>query len=138
MTAKEYLNRYRQINARIDGKIDEIAHLRSIAAKLSPTARFDKSGNVTDKVGRTVAKIVDLEREIDAEIAELERTRAEIIDTIAAVGDENMRTLIEYRYINGLSWRRIAEKMNYAEKYVTGVLHRRVLHEIEKMLPNVT
>lgn len=134
MTAKEYLNRYRQINARIDGKIDEIAHLRSIATKLSPTARFDKSGNVTDKVGRTVAKIVDLEREIDAEIEELERTRAEITDTIAAVGDERCKTLLTMRYINGHKWEKIALDMHYSYANIVQFLHPSALRMVDKII----
>ena len=60
MNAKEYLNRYRHINNYIDCKLEEVAKLRALATRLSPTARFDSSGNVSDRVGRSVAKIVDL------------------------------------------------------------------------------
>lgn len=138
MTAKEYLNRYRRINAEIDCKLEEIAHYRSMATRLSPTAMFDRNGNVSDKVGRSVAKIVDLERKIDVEIDKLIGFREEITGTISQIEDVDIRTILEYRYINGWSWRRIAAKMHYTEKHVTGYLHRKALHEIEKLIPHNT
>ena len=134
MTAKEYLNRYCRINAEIDCKLEEIARYRSMATRLSPTARFDKNVNVTDKVGRAVAKIVDLEREIDAEIDELERVRTEITDTIAAVGDERYKTLLTMRYINGHKWEKIALDMHYSYANVVQFLHPSALHLVDKII----
>ena len=138
MTAKEYLNRARRMNAVIDTKLDEIARLRMWATRLSPTALFDKNGGVSDRVGRTAAKIVDLERKIDAEIDEVAELRDEIMQTIGKVEDVNARMLLEMRYINGWSWRKIANKMNYSEKHLTGYLHRKALIEIEKLIPHNT
>ncbi len=138
MIAKEYLLRYRRLNNYIDCKLDQVEQLRELATRLSPTAMFDKNGNVSDKVGRTVAKIVDMERKIDQNIDELIITRDEIVETISRIPDTDIRTVLEYRYINGLSWRRIAAKMHYTEKHVTGYLHRKALHEVEKLIPHNT
>lgn len=138
MNAKEYLNRYRHINSYIDCKLEEIAQLRDKATRLSPTAMFDRGGNVSDRVGRTAAKIVDLEREIDGEVDKLIEIRDEIANTISQIDDIDIRTVLEYRYINGLSWRKIAVKMHYTEKHVTGFLHRKALREIEKLIPHNT
>ena len=99
---------------------------------------FDKNGNVSDKVGRTVAKIVDMERKIDRDIDDLSALRDEISKTINQISDTDIRTVLEYRYINGWSWRRIAAKMHYTEKHVTGYLHRKALHEVEKLIPHNT
>ena len=134
MNAKEYLNRYRHINSYIDCKLEQIAQLRELATRISPTAMFDKNGNVSDKVGRTVAKIVDLEHEIDVEIDKLIGIREEITGTISQIENIDIRTVLEYRYINGWSWRRIAAKMHYSEDHVACYLHRKALHEIEKRI----
>ena len=134
MTAKEYLNRYRRINAEIDCKLEEIARYRSMATRLSPTARFDKNGNVTDKVGRAVAKIVDLETEINSEINELINIREDIIRTISAIDNTDVRTVLEYRYINGWSWQKIATKMNYTRDHLTGYLHRKALRTVGEII----
>ncbi len=134
MTAKEYLKRYRTLNAYIDCKLEEVAKLRALATRLSPTARFDKSGNVSDKVGRTAAKIVDLESEIDREVDELVEIRSEIMRTISSVPDIEIRTMLEYRYINGWSWQKIAAKMNYTRDHLTGYLHRKALRAVDEFI----
>lgn len=134
MNAKEYLNRYRHINSYIDCKLEEIAQLRNKATRLSPTAMFDRGGNVSDRVGRTAAKIVDLEREIDGEVDKLTEIRDEIANTISQIDDIDIRTVLEYRYINGWNWRRIAAKMQYSEDHVTCYLHRKALCQVEKII----
>ena len=134
MTAKEYLRRYRDLNAHIDSKLDEISHLRDVATRLSPTAMFNNNGDITDKVGRTAAKIVDLQAEIAEEVNEIVKIRAEIEQTIAAVSDADCRLLLSLRYINGYSWRRIAAKMSYTEDHVTGYLHYKALKLVTKIL----
>lgn len=134
MTAKEYLNRYRRINAEIDCKLEEIAQLRTLATRLSPTAMFDRNGNVSDKVGRTAVKIVDLEHKIDTEIDKLIGIREEITGAISQIEDVDIRTILEYRYINGWSWRRIAAKMHYTENHLTSYLHPKALREVEKFV----
>ena len=133
MTAKEYLNRYRRINANIDCKLEEIAQLRSKAARLSPTAMFDRSGNVSDKVGRSVAKIVDLETEIDREVDELVETRRDMMQMISRLDNTDMQLILEMRYIAMFSWSQIAEKM-HCKKTKTFELHGKALIFVEKLL----
>ena len=134
MTAKEYLKRYRTLNAYIDCKLEEVAQLRELSTRISPTAMFDRNGNVSDKVGRTAAKIVDLEREIDREVDELVEMRKEIEETISKIEDIDIRTVLEYRYINGFSWRRIAYTMHYSEDHVTCYLHRKALRAVDEII----
>ena len=134
MTAKDYLLRYRDINARIDSKLEEISRLRETATRLSPTAMFNNNGDISDRVGRTAAKIVDIEREIDGEINDLVVIRKEIEETIAAVDDADCRLLLSLRYLNGYSWRRIASKMLYSVDNVTGYLHRKALKKITEII----
>lgn len=132
MTAKEYLKRYRTLNAYIDCKLEEVAQLRELSTRLSPTAMFDRNGNVSDKVGRTAAKIVDLEREIDREVDELVKMRKEIEETVSKIDDERFKTLLTMRYINGYKWEKIALEMHYSYSSITYYLHPRALREVEK------
>ncbi len=119
MTAKEYLKRYRFINASVKSKLLQKEELRYYAQRLSPSARFDKSGNVTDKVGRTVAKIVDLERAIQSDIDELVAAGENIRRAINGIDDERMRLILTMRYINGDSWEKIARSMGYEIRHVS-------------------
>ena len=134
MNAKEYLNRYRHINSYIDCKLEEIVQLRNKATRLSPTAMFDRGRNVSDRVGRTAAKIVDLEREIDDEIDKLVEIRNEITATIEKVNDECLKMLLTMRYINGYKWEKIALNMHYSHANVTQYLHPRALRAVEKII----
>ena len=138
MTAKEYLRRYRRLSEYIDCKYDEIRRCRELAAKCTPSAMFDRNGSVSDKVGNAAARIADLEAQIRDEAAELVRVRGEIVRAIDSLDDLDMRVMLTYRYINGWSWRKIAAKMNYTEKHITGYLHRKALREVEKLIPHDT
>lgn len=133
MTAKEFLNRYRHINKYIDCKLEEIARLRALATRISPTAMFDKNGNVSDKVGRAAAKIVDLESEIDREVDELVDIRKETVQMISQLDNTDMRLILEMRYIAMFSWSQIAEKM-HCQKTKIFELHGKALIFVEKLL----
>lgn len=134
MTAKEYLKRYRTLNAYIDCKLEEVAQLRELSTRISPTAMFDRNGNVSDKVGRTAAKIVDLEREIDTQVDELSESRRRIEQALNEVKDERLRTLLYMRYINGKSWGEISKQLIYSRDYVIKNLHPKALKEIDMIL----
>lgn len=59
--------------------------------------------------------------------------RGEIIRTISAVNDENLRKLLIMRYINNYNWQKIALEMNFSRDHVVGYLHRRALEKIQKL-----
>lgn len=59
--------------------------------------------------------------------------RGEIIRTISAVDDENLRKLLIMRYINNYNWQKIAFEMNFSRDHVVGYLHRRALKKIQKL-----
>lgn len=129
MTAKEFLRRYKDISDSINCRLDEIAKLRELATRLSPTTMFDRSGNVSDKVGRSAARIVDLENEINSQIDDLIVTREEIVHTISQIDDERLKTLLMMRYINGDKWEKIAVALNVDVRWVY-ILHGRALQKI--------
>lgn len=59
--------------------------------------------------------------------------RGEIIRTISAVDDENLRKLLIMRYINNYNWQKIALEMNFSRDHVVGYLHRRALKKIQEI-----
>lgn len=134
MTAKEYLRQYRKLAADIDSKYEEIRQLRERATRLSPSAMFDRDGGVSDKVGRTAARIADLERDIRERVNGLVKLQGEITGVIDSIGDPNIRAMLTYRYINGWSWRKIAARMHYSEDHVTCYLHRKALRQVSEKL----
>lgn len=133
MNAKEYLLRYHFINIRINQKIDQQRQLREFATNISPSSGGGHSSGVSDKVGMAVAKIATLEQEINAEIYELIRVKAEIEHTISAVADERLRLILIARYINCNRWEQIAVMQNIELRWLYR-LHGRALSEISKII----
>ncbi len=130
---KEYLSRYHLINIRINQKIDQQRQLRELATNISPSSGGGHSSGVSDKVGMAVAKIATLEQEINAEIDELIRVKAEIEHTISAVADERLRLILIARYINCKTFEYIACEMHYSYKQICR-LHGKALLRVQDVL----
>ena len=133
MTAKEYLSRYHLINIRINVKIDQQRQLRELATNISPSTSEGHGSGVSDRVGVAVAKIATLEQEINNEIDELIRVKAEIEHTISAVADERLRLILTARYINCNRWEQIAVIQNIELRWLYRV-HGRALSEVSKII----
>jgi len=130
MTAKEYLMQYRNLDALIDAKLDRIMRLRALAEKRTTIfSDMPRSGQRSDRYD-IVARIVDMERELDAEIDRLLTLHDEIKATISAVSDENYRTLLELRYLTRMTWEQIARKMYFGREWVIR-LHGHALLDVK-------
>ena len=130
MTAKDYLSQARQLDQAINTRLERIARLRALVS--GRAARTDGmprgSGGGTDWTD-TVVKIDEMERALNKDIDRLIDLKREIAEAIAAVPDMRYRTLLEYRYLCGWSWRRIARTMNYSEDW-TRHAHGRALQMV--------
>ena len=76
------------------------------------------------------ADIDDLERKLTAEKSERIASYNDITERIEHLKNENEKDVLFYRYIKGMEWWEIAEKMNYSERWVH-VLHGRGLKHLE-------
>ena len=136
MTAKEYLRQIELYDTHIKNKLDEVADLRSMVMHITSTLRPDGStakGGVSDKVGNTVAKIVDMEAEINADIdrfVDLKRDISELLDHIT---DPDELRLLHLRYFQYKQWEEIAVDMNYTYRNVC-YIHSRALQSVSKLL----
>ena len=131
MAPKEYLRQYAALNAEIDCKLEEKRQLEALATNISAAFGSGSGGSgVSDKVGRNVDKIIDLEKEIDAKIDKLVDLREEIEAAIEAVEDSRYRTILTERYINGKKWADIADNMHIDVRWVFS-LHGYALKKIK-------
>ena len=136
MTPKEYLTQYRDAVRRALAAQEHLAELRAMAERITPN--YNGSGGVQsgDKLGSAVARIVDAEARVDAEIELLIATEREIERTINVVEDSTLRTLLYERYINGKTWEQIAVTMDYSYVHIVHRLHPQALRAIENALSN--
>ena len=128
-----YLSRYRRLNARIDRLLEEKSRWRELALKITPALSQAPGGGGNGSgspIERPMDKVLEIDAEINREIDELQIVRQEIRAALNQLEDENLKLLMEYRYIDGLTWERIAEKMDYSRQWVTS-LHGMALQKIK-------
>ena len=135
MTPKEYLQQYRDAVRRATAAQDHLSELRAMAERITPNYSGEGGGSHQsgDKLGAAVARIVDAETVVDAEISLLIATAREVENTIKSVKDSTLRTLLYERYINGKTFEQIAVQLNYSWRQ-TCRLHGVALAEVGKMI----
>ncbi|MEY8360035.1 hypothetical protein AALA99_13605 [Anaerotruncus colihominis] len=127
---KEFLRRYHTADCKLTALFDELAGWRSRAVKITPSLSGMPGGSTEDSLQIAIKRIADLEQEIAHEIVHLIQIRTEITETIGIVRNEKLRLLLEYRYIYGDTWARIADRMGYSRRQITR-LHGLALSRLE-------
>lgn len=125
-----YLSRYRRLNQRIDRLLEEQGRWREKAMRITPVlSPVPGGGGSGSPIERPMDKVLEIDAEINREIDELQIVRQEICAALNQLEDENLKLLMEYRYIDGLTWERIAVKMNYSYMQICR-LHGKALRTI--------
>lgn len=133
--AKRYLQQIKLYDSHINTKIEEVHHLKAIATKITPTLKQDvvSGGGSQDKLSEAVAKIVDLEAEIDREIDHFIDARNTVTATIDKVKDARLHKILNMRYVRHKTWEQIACEMGISYQWVCK-LHGIALQTVEKIL----
>lgn len=135
MTNKDkikYLKRYINLDREIDRKLEEVARLRAKLTRVTEvfTAEPKGGGSIYGKTEEILAKIVDLEKEIDADVDRLIAVRDNIKSVIEVVEDDLERLLLQYRYLDGKTFEWIAAKMHYSWRQIHR-LHSKALTNLK-------
>jgi DNA-directed RNA polymerase specialized sigma subunit len=133
MTAKEYMSQAFNIDQRINSKIDQVQSLRELATKATATlsdAPPSGSRSVT-RMSDIIAKMMDLEAEISADIDNLVDLKAEITAVIKELENSDYQTVLELRYLCFKPWEEIASTIRYSLQRVFQ-LHSSALQEVAK------
>lgn len=135
MNAKEFLSQAYRLDQRINSKIEQVSSLNDLARKCTATItgmpHNPNRGN--DSIGNTVAKIVDLQEEINNDIDALVDLKAEIIRTIKKLSNPEHQIILEQRYLQYVKWENIAVEMGYSIQHVFR-MHDSALSEIDTFL----
>ena len=132
MTAKDYLSQAYRIDQRINSKLEQVQSLRDLAEKASATLS-DMPRNPSLNIHRMqdfIAKALDLESEINADLCRLIDTKHEIITAIKCVENRELQTLLELRYLCFKTWEQIAVELHFDLRWVHR-LHNRALNEVD-------
>ena len=133
--AKMFLMKIRVYNSLIDSKLDEISHLRSLVGKVTAAYSGDTGGGSgnPDKFGDAIAKIVDLETALNADIDTYVNVRQKAKNTIDLIPDVDQATVLYKRYFEFKKWEQIACEMSFTYRWVLK-LHGRALQSLDLIL----
>ena len=120
MTAKEYLGQAYRLDQRINSKLDQVLSLRDLTTKATATMSDMPGGGSRNvyKMQDIIAKIIDLENEINADIDQLVDLKREMVATIKSVTDPECQTLLELRFLCFKTWEQIAVEMSYSIQHI--------------------
>ena len=135
MSAKEYLQKIRMYDTRIESKLLEVQALRAMVTKITPTMKADvvTASSPQDKLGDAVAKIMDLETEIDKEIDAYVDLKREVTALLERLENPFHYKVLHQRYFLYHTFERIATDMHYSFRGVC-YLHGRALQAFDELL----
>ena len=98
---------------------ERLAELEAYATRITTqVSNKPQAKNVShDKLGDTVTQIVELQDDINYELARMYCKEKEILKAIECL-PQREACLIRLRYISSLSWERICVEMNYSWKQI--------------------
>lgn len=135
MTAKEYMEQARYLDMQINSKIEQVKTLNELATKVT-TVYSDMPHSPNRNTGRmeeTVAKMIDLESEIDRDIDALVDLKREIMRVVNSVESAEYRTILEMRYLQFKKWEQIALLMSTDLRWVYR-MHGKALKEVQQII----
>lgn len=125
-----YLSRYRRMSKRIDRLLEEQSRWREMALKITPVlSQTPGGGESGSPIERPMDKVLEIDEKINQEIDELQTVRQEIRAALNQLEDESLKLLMEYRYIDGMTWEQIAVEMHYSYMQICR-LHGKALKTI--------
>ena len=129
---KEYLNGYRKAIRRIRRVDEELEELQELAKSVKATgySGMPHGGGTSKDLSDELARIDSLKRKLEREKEQVVESYISIEKCIRDVEDEEENDVLFYRYVKGLRWWEIAEKMECTERWVNK-LHGRALNRLK-------
>lgn len=130
MTAKEFLRLARGADRRIDRATERVERLRARleAGRLSQLTGMPRGGS--SDWTETADKLIELEQIVNARVREMCRVKRLAMEAIEAVEEMRYREVLELYYLDGYTWKQVAETMNYTERNVI-ILHGKALLKVK-------
>lgn len=134
--AKAFLSRYKYLC------IQQESLQRSIQAAqdraLSCTVRLKPihtqgGGGVYDRLAEDIAGKLDAEEQLALDLGKISKALSEIRGAINSLQSEAQKTVLTLRYIEGLDWQDVQEKIGY-EHAQTYIIHGRALRNVMKWM----
>lgn len=137
MKAQEELAKILLEDAKIESKLEELAHLNALATKVTATMEYEVVSRTrnTDTMADTVAKIIEMQNQINNLIdsyVDRKEYFSKIIDSLT--NPMQIRVLYGHYYF-GKSFQQIADEVGYSRRNVC-YIHGDALRAVEKIMEN--
>ena len=134
MVTKQYLGQIERLDKMIQNKLSEIYQLKTMACSVTVSNDGERVQTSSDKdrLGSTVAKIVDLEKETDRLVDRFIDLKKEIMSIISMIKSEKHREILFKKYFEQKSIYAIAEELGMTDRGCKKA-HKRALEEFEKI-----
>ena len=113
----------------------QLEELQTAAAKCTPVMHLAPSGGGGESrtLENNVIRIEEAERRLQSIVDDYEATKAHIQNLICALDDAVQQSLLQQRYINGLTWPELEKEMHYSDTYLRR-LNKTALTQIDSYL----
>lgn len=132
--AKHYLMQVELYDTHINNRLEELNRLKTLTTQITSNIKpvpVSGSGG-KDKLGNAVAKIVDLENEINAAVDAYIDKRREVGKLLERLEDSDQIKVLHKRYFEFKPWEQIAIEMNFTYRNVC-YIHGRALQAVDKV-----
>lgn len=133
--AKEYLQQVKLCDVHVNNNLEELSKLKDMVYHITSTLRGDvvSGSGSQDKLGDAVAKIVDLEAEINEAVDAYVDKKREVSKTIERIKDPDQVQVLHKRYFEYLTWEQIACEMHMTYRNVC-YIHGRALQAMAELI----
>ena len=133
MDTKQYLSQIERLDKMIQNKLSEIYQLKTMACSVTVSNDSERVQTSSDKdrLGSTVAKIIDLEKETDRLVDSFIDLKKETMLIIRMIKSERHREILFKKYLEQKSLYEIAEELGMTDRGCKKA-HKRALEEFEK------
>jgi DNA-directed RNA polymerase specialized sigma subunit len=135
--AKAYLVQVELYDRHINNKLEELVRLKELTRQITSTLKQDvvATSGRQDKLGEAIAKIIDLETEINDAVDAYIDKRREVISVIEKISDPDQVAVLYKRYCGYKGWTDIAKELHMSERNVQ-YIHGRALQSVRLLLAN--
>lgn len=132
--AKAFLRRYTALRAQYESiQRDMDAKRECLTSITAPIGGDSVQSSTSDRMASVIASIIDSETDLAETASQIERSLREILAAIGSVQDSMQKAVLTLRYVEGLDWISVSERINY-EISNTYIIHGRALVEVNKWL----
>ena len=121
MTAKEYLNQARHLDALINCRLREIDYWRDLSSSVSGSnfePHYNPNKPAEAPFVRCLEKIDAIEKDVQEKVAYLVRLKEEINAAIDSLASRDEQLVLRYRYLDNCTWDEISRMLNVSLRTV--------------------